>query len=161
MMNKWIVAFFFLLNLTSSHASVDTLTLYLNKIKSQLMRAADPIPPLNRLSPFFYPKMHQNSDPFIAKLSRHKANAIFTKDKQLLKSSSVESIRYNGVLKQDSFLWAIISWPNGELSSVGLGGYLEKNNWKVIDIKEDSLLIEGKTLVTGQWIRQVKALHFG
>lgn len=161
MMNKWMISLCFLLKLTSSNAGVDTLSAYLDKIKNQMKQPAAPIPPLNSLPHFFYPKKHLNSDPFIAKLPQSKEKIIFSKNKQALKASSIESIRYNGMLKQDSFLWAIISWPNGELSSVGLGGYLGKNNWKVIDIKEDSLLMEGKTLVAGRWIKQVKALHFG
>ncbi|KTD39323.1 Tfp pilus assembly protein PilP [Legionella nautarum] len=160
-MNKWMICLCFLLKLTSSNAAVDTLSFYLSKIKNQLQQPADSIPQLKRLPRFFYPKKHPNSDPFVAKLPRHETKIIFSKDKQLLQSSSMESIRYNGMLKQDSFLWAIISWPNGELSFVGLGGYLGKNNWKVIEIREDSLLMEEKTLVAGRWIKQVKALHFG
>lgn len=151
------------LALSSCSSSDDSdLTRYINEIKARKSLAIEPIPQIALFPHYTYPAVDNRRSPFKPKdiaaaidqlaPDKHRRRA-------LLENFPLDALKFVGILKQGTIVWALISQPNGELSRITLGGYMGRNFGKVISINDTLLKLEESVQVAGKWKTQVTIVN--
>lgn len=98
-------------------------------------------------STFRYPEKDKRRSPFVAKqfplieqtTLNHHAQAT-------IDQFSLETLKFVGVLKEETKIWALIREPNGNIIHVKRGDSIGKSHGLVLTIEEDHITIEETTL---------------
>lgn len=130
-----------------------------NQIKLQSLQKPKPIPKLESLDAFSYPEELNWSNPFEAKLPETKTMDHRLRVKPNLEHFALKSLKYVGILKNGTEVWALINRSDGVVSPVKKGDLLGEKGGKVIAIKETFLQLEEKILIAGTSKKEIKTMY--
>lgn len=140
----------------------EELSRYINEIKIRPAKPIEPIPVFIPLEKFIYPEQDNRRSPFKQKEAMKTVDP-FAPDtkrtKQALEQFPLDALKFVGVLKQGSVVWALISQPNGDVTRVKIGDYMGQNFGKVIRINDTTLKLEETVQVAGKWERKITTFN--
>lgn len=139
----------------------DDLQRYIHEIKTRPSKAIEPIPEFATPQKFKYPENVERRSPFKphAVLERQDTQAPdVNRPKQPLEAFSLDALKFVGILKEGSTIWALISQPEGKISTVRAGDYMGKNYGKVINITENRILVQETVKIGGLWEKKMITL---
>lgn len=140
----------------------EELSHYINEVKIRSAKPIEPIPVFIPLEKFIYPEQDNRRSPFKQK-EVIKAVDPFAPDtkriKQALEQFPLDALKFVGVLKQGTVVWALISQPNGDVTRVKIGDYMGQNFGRVIRINDTTLKLEETIQVAGKWERKITTFN--
>ena len=139
----------------------DDLHRYMHEIKTRPPKAIEPIPEFETPQKFKYPEKIERRSPFKphAVLERRDADAPdMNRPKQPLEAFSLDALKFVGILKEGSTIWALISQPGGTVSTVKAGDYMGKHYGQIINISENHILVRETMKVGGLWEKKMITL---
>lgn len=160
-----VTLFIFILSvaMTACTSSADSeLSRYIFEIKARKARPIEPLPQFSPLPKFAYPLLDNRRSPFKpreVKVAQDKMAPNTNRPKQPLENFPLDSLKFVGILKQGSTIWALISEPNGEIARVKPGDYMGQNFGKVIGINEKLLRLEETVQIAGKWKKHITTIN--
>lgn len=162
MAKNWIFMVLFSLGLIACNSSENSsFVAYIKDVKSRSRLPVEPRAKIESLAIFHYPEDNKRPNPFKPKLNYFdddKSIVNTKRPKQPLEQFALESLSFVGLMRKGSITWALISRMDGLISSVQLGDYMGKNEGKIISIKEDSIQLEERVLVSGNYTKKIEEL---
>lgn len=143
-----------LLLIACSSSDDSELTHYINKIKTRPSKPIEPIPNFEQLPKFTYPEGENRRSPFKPIMPKQQTDLFapnIKRPKQPLESFPLDALKFVGILKQGSDVWALIDQPGGLVSRVKVGDYMGQNYGQVISIKERLIKIQEAVNTGGKW----------
>lgn len=135
---------------------------YINRIKARPAKPIEPIPEFAPLPKFVYPEIDNRRSPFKPKVTGQKKDAYAPntkRPKQPLESYPLDALKFVGILKQGTDVWALIGQPGGLVSRVKMGDYMGKNFGRIISIKEKVITLEETVQIGGKWEKKPIAIN--
>lgn len=143
--------------LTACGPSEDTeLRHYISEIKSRPARPIEPMPTFEPTPKFSYPEIEARRSPFkpitiepqqVADIHAPNLN----RAKQPLEAFALDALKFVGILKEGSTVWALISQPDGVVTRVKVGDYMGKNFGQIVSIKNDMITLVETVQLSGKW----------
>ncbi|MBA2651946.1 MAG: pilus assembly protein PilP [Tatlockia sp.] len=156
--NCIFLSFLSVLLMACDSASETRLAEYINRVKNQPMQQPEPDPQLVKLAKFTYSGEAALRTLFQMKSDKKLAKNR-TKNKETLEELPLESLKFVGILKKESEIWALVSQIGGKLFSIKVGDVLGEKKERVIAIKENVLLLEKRTIVAGKSEKELKEIY--
>jgi type IV pilus assembly protein PilP len=135
---------------------------YIHDIKTRPGRAIEPIPQFSPLPIFRFPDEENRRNPFkpIDTKKKNDGDAPDSKrQKQPLEAFPLDALKFVGILKQGSEIWALIKQPDHQISRVRVGDYMGQNFGRVISITNTIIKLEETVRTTGKWEKQVTTIE--
>ena len=126
---------------------------YINDIKTRKSKPIEPLPKFTPLPKFIFPEQDNRRSPFKSRAvtSANTFSPYVNRPKQPLEAFPLEPLKFVGILKQGSVVWALIKQPDGLVSRIKPGEYMGKNYGKVMVIKDNLMKVKEIVLVAGKW----------
>ena len=126
---------------------------YINDIKTRKSKPIEPLPEFTPLPKFIFPEQDNRRSPFKARVVRQADtfSPNVKRPKQPLEAFPLDALKFVGILKQGSTVWALIKQPDGVVSRVKPGEYMGQNYGQVIAIKDKFMKVEEAVQVAGKW----------
>jgi len=150
----WLIVMGLSFLLISCSSDDSELTHYINKIKSRRPKPIEPIPDFEQLPKFTYPEGENRRSPFKPIIPKQQADLFapnIKRPKQPLESFPLDALKFVGILKEDSNIWALIAQPGGMVTRVKMGDYMGQNYGQVISIKDKIIKIQEALKIGGKW----------
>lgn len=163
MRHKYLPIVFFMVWLTGCGSSEeDDLDEYIHQIKSKPPMPIGPMPSIESIPKFTYPENDERRNPFkplpVANkmdISAPNTNRL----KQPLEAFPLDALKFVGILKQGTVIWALIKQPSGLVSRVKNGNFMGQNYGELIQINDNALDIEETVQVGGKWEKRNIVIH--
>jgi len=164
-MRTFILLFITLPLFSCTEASLDDLSEFVVKTKSQVYPINDKVPALKKIdaipfthdsgrNPFTKPKAEVVAPTKNAPKSCPQPN--FNRKKQPLEMYSLDNLNMRGTLEINEELWALVQVSSGELYKVRPGYYLGLNHGKVLRITKNKIeLLELASDRDGCWQERI------
>ena len=135
---------------------------YMNQMKSRPGQPIDAIPKFAPLPIFKFPEHDDRRSPF-KPVELKKADDMYAPDqkrvKQPLEAFPLDALKFVGILKQGSEIWALIKTPEDKITPLKIGGYMGQNYGQIITIKHDEIKLEETLRKSGKWEKVVTTLN--
>lgn len=155
---KLIMVFFFFGVLCACSSSEGALTHYFKIVKSRPAKPIPPIPEFKPLSKFIFPADDKRRSPFEPKQATNQKD-IFSpntkRPKQPLEAFPLDTLKFVGILKAGTAIWALISQPGGLVTRVKVGDYMGKNYGKIINVNDNKIKLEETSKAAGRWEKKI------
>ena len=127
---------------------------YINSIKARSPKPIEPIPDFKQLPKFIYPEGLVRRSPFSPVIPKQQVDLFapnIKRPKQPLEFFPLDALKFVGLLKQGSDVWALIAQPGGLVTRVKVGDYLGQNYGQVVSIEAGLINVVEKIRVDGKW----------
>lgn len=144
------------------YASVDELSSYISAVKARKAIPVTPIPKFHPIATFIYPEKEGRRSPFNHKNGAKTDDQLkpnSTRPRQFLEQFPLDTLKFVGILKRGTFIWGLISQPDGDISQVRVGSYMGKGFGKIIRINDTSLVLEEIVPIQGTWGKKVTTFN--
>lgn len=135
---------------------------YINDTKARPSRAIEQIPKFSPLPIFKFPENDNRRSPF-KPVDMKKVNDQNAPDKnrtkQPLEAYPLDALKFVGILKQGSEIWALIKTPSKQVARVRVGDYMGLNFGRIITIKDDLIKIQETKKISGTWEKSITTLN--
>ena len=150
-----------LLLMSACGPAEDDLRRYMHEVKTRPPKPIEPIPEFETPQKFKYPENIKRRSPFKPNVVRERQDTQapnVNRPKQPLEAFPLDALKFVGILKEGSTIWALIRQPGGLISKVRAGDYMGKNYGQIIKITEDSVLLQETMQVGGKWEKKMITL---
>jgi type IV pilus assembly protein PilP len=134
---------------------------YINEVKSRSGQPIEEIPKFAPLPIFKFPEHDTRRSPF--KPVVLKAADEYAPDqkrmKEPLEAFPLDALKFVGILKQGSDIWALIKAPDNKITPLKIGGYMGQNYGRIIAIKNDEIKLEETLRNSGKWEKNITTLN--
>ena len=132
---------------------------YVKTVKQRPAPPVDPMPKIT-IAPGREYQGHGLRSPFQPFVSKRSIaeGPDQNREKELLESYPLDSLRMVGVLYEDDKTWAIILAPDGTIDKVTAGGYIGQNYGKVSKITSTGLILVETVPRAGDWEKREASL---
>lgn len=148
--------------LTACSGDNSDLFKYINEIKSRPGRPIEPIPKFAPLPIFKFPDNDNRRSPF-KPVDIKKRTDLYAPDqkrvKQPLEAFPLDALKFVGILKQGSEIWALIKQPDSQITRIRIGDYMGQNYGRVVSIKLDEIKLEETIKNSGAWEKKMTTLN--
>lgn len=132
---------------------------YIHDTEARKAKPLEPLPDLEMLPKYSYPENVIQRSPFKPKETPGTADRYapnMHRLKEPLEKFPLDSLKFVGIWKQDQHLWALIQTPDaqGMIVRVQVGNYMGQNFGKIIQITENTIVLEEVMQVAGLWQKQ-------
>jgi len=158
-MKNWIVIIMLLLCPLASNAGENISDLNLKRDLMDANLHKNTVSRLTRIPKSSHFSYNVRYNPFFGKIENKKNGQIASNRRDISHRTTIDSLRYSGMLRRESIFWAIISHSDGKITSVKLGEQLKDTKWAVVKINKKFLLLEEKIFVAGNWKSKVFKLY--
>lgn len=163
----WVVSLFLSIGIVVHYVDQykirNSIKNYINAVKSKPSHPVEAIPDLKPVERYDYPEHLKRRSPFgsgkldTKSMSLHKPD--FSRPKEPLEAYPLDAIKFSGVLEEGPRRWALILLPDGKMTRVKIGNYIGKNNGKVVEVTENSLMIEERVMEDNVWKKRFVTLN--
>jgi len=125
---------------------------YINHIKARPLMPIEPLPEFKPLPRFIFPEVDNRRSPFKPRAVETDTFSPNIKGpKQPLQAFPLDALKFVGILKQGSIVWALIKQPEGFVSRVKPGDYIGQNYGQITNIKDKVIQLDEAVQVEGKW----------
>ncbi|MFA6303453.1 MAG: pilus assembly protein PilP [Legionella sp.] len=158
-----ILMYFIFVLLSSCTGDNADLKNYIYNIKHRPSKPIEPIPQFSPLPKFKFPESDLSQRNPFQPIEFKKVVDQFAPDqhrrKQLLESFPLDALKFVGILKQGSVVWALIKQPSGTISRVSIGNYMGLDYGRIVAIKADSIKLEETIKQSGKWAKHITTIN--
>jgi type IV pilus assembly protein PilP len=151
-----------LLLLSACSGDDSDLVKFINDTKARKVKQIEPIPKFAPLPIYKFPENDNRRNPF-KPIDQKKRDDLFAPDqkrkKQPLEAFPLDSLKFVGILKQGSDVWALIKQPDKQVSRIRIGEYMGQNYGRVIEVKSDFMKLEETIKNSGTWEKHVTTIN--
>lgn len=134
---------------------------YINDIKNRPGAPIEAIPKFAPLPVFKFPENDSRRSPFkpidVKKTDQYAPDQ--KRVKQPLEAFPLDGLKFVGILKEGSQLWALISTPSKKVVPVKVGNYMGLNYGRIISIKSNEIKLEETVKNAGTWEKHITTIH--
>jgi type IV pilus assembly protein PilP len=157
-----LVLLMLLMMACSSHERQDWAKNKIKEIKIQPGIKPDPLPALNLITSTQVSENYAPiRSPFELKRREKKSDLNqpdMRRKKDFLEQFALENLKLVGTLEEGNKRWGLIKLPSGMIYKVTEGSYLGKNFGRVIEIKDNTMIIEERVAHDGVWQKSLVTL---
>jgi len=135
---------------------------YIYEIKSRPAKAIEAIPEFQSPPKFAYPENDTRRSPFKPIVAERPTEDISApnplRPKQSLEAFPLDALKFVGVIKEGTTVWALITQPNGMVARVKAGDYMGKNYGRINSIDSNTITLEETVQTAGKWEKKIISL---
>ena len=142
-----------------SSSEDNELSRYINSVKLRPAKPIEPLPQFTPLPKFVFPENDARRSPFKPKVVDQGVAPNEKRPKQPLEAFPLDALKFVGLLREGSTIWALIQEPDGLVTRVKPGDYMGQNYGLIKNIKEKTIELEEAVQVDGKWEKRKISLN--
>lgn len=135
-------------------SSNNELNRYINSVKLRPAKPIEPLPEFSPLPKFLYPETDNRRSPFKAKVVDQGFVPNIKRPKQPLEAFPLDALKFVGILREGTTVWALIKQPDGLVTRVKPGDYMGQNYGQITSINNKAIQLEEAVQIDGKWAKR-------